>query len=114
MPLGVMPGVPPMKGEGECAIGCHAWGSTHEGRGCAPLGVMPGGGGVPHWVSCLGFHRRGSAPLGVMPGVPPMKGGGVPHWVSCLGEGECPIGCHAWGSTGGGVRHWVSCLGFHP
>ena len=94
--------------------------------------LMPGvppmkGGGVPHWVSCLGegecpigchawagFHRRGSAPLGVMPGVPPMKGGGVPHWGSCLGEGECPIGCHAWGSTGGGVRHWVSCLGFHP
>ena len=76
-PLGVMPGVPPMKGGGvrhwvsclgsthegreECAIGCHAWGSTHEGRGSAPLGVMPGvpptkGGGVRHWVSCLGFH----------------------------------------------------------
>ena len=44
MPLGVMPGVPPMKGGGS-----------------APLGVMPGvppmkGGGVCHWVSCLGFH----------------------------------------------------------
>ena len=58
MPLGVMPGVPPMKG-----------------------------GGVRHWVSCLGstHEGRGSVPLGVMPGVPPMKGGGVCHWVSCLG-----------------------------
>ena len=59
MPLGVMPGVPPMKG----------------GRS-APLGVMPG---VPP------MKGGRSAPLGVMPGVPPMKGGGVRHWVSCLG-----------------------------